>query len=109
MTYVSPAYGLSLQMEAFSTAAKLTHVKYGTNSMPEVFDILKKLKIVKAIAIQRTAMSTSPARGDRRPKKSADHKTLHISWTLYRPIARLTLLSARSLRHTRKRAIPMST
>jgi hypothetical protein len=46
------SYGLSLQMAAFSIAAKLTHMRYGISSMPEAIDILKKIKIVQTIAIQ---------------------------------------------------------
>jgi hypothetical protein len=106
--YAPQSQRLSLQMKKLSTAAKLTHTMYGKSSKPAAFDILKKYKIVSAIAIQSTAMSMSPARGDLRPKNSTDQARLKTNCAPKQPRTTLTLLSARPARHMRKSDIPMS-
>lgn len=59
------------------------------------------------MAIQSTEITTSPARGDLKPKKTTDHKALRISWTANTVRAILTCRLFNPLRHTRKADIPM--
>jgi hypothetical protein len=53
---------------------------YGRRSRAAGFEILKKLLIVRRMAIQRRTMSMSPKRGDLSPKKATDQRALRISW-----------------------------
>jgi hypothetical protein len=50
---------LSLAIDEFRTAAKLTQTMYGMRRKAAGLEIRKKVTIVRAIAIQRTVISTN--------------------------------------------------
>lgn len=68
-----------------------------------------KLITVSAIEIHRIKITINPAKGERHPKKAADHNTFRISWIQKMKIAFLTFCSPASFCHTRYREIPIIT
>jgi len=78
---LQPQLLLSLHINKFIIAAKLTQSMYGISRTPATFDTFMKFRIVNNMSIQRIEISINPARGDLSPKNAADQSTLKTSWT----------------------------
>ena len=106
---LSAFYGFIISIAALSAVAVLTQTIYGIRSNPAGRDTFKNERIVMRIVTHRMTMTTSPMRGDRRAKKTPDHKMLRINWVLNTISALLGCGLPSPFRHIRKTAMPIRT
>lgn len=69
------------QIMKFSTAAKLTHARYGTSSQPAIFERWKNATVVATTASHNTTISANAPPGWCIPKKIHDQAMLSRSCT----------------------------
>ena len=62
-----------------STAAKVTHNKYGTSRYPATFETLSEVRIVNKMTAQRRRISKKAKNGSLKPKKTIDQLMFKIS------------------------------
>jgi hypothetical protein len=104
---VSMGQRFRIQMEPFSTAAKVTQARYGVIIHPAHRDSRKKRTTVHTRVPQRRRISRKAHPGERAQKKKKDQRKFRKSWRPKAVMAFPAVSETGSLRHTRKKAIPI--